>query len=270
MKILFIGDIFAKTGRRAVQTLLPSLKQKHQIDLVIANAENATHCKGLSKKHYYELMDAGIDFFTMGNHTWSKKDIYEVLDQKENIVRPCNIITTHEFGQHGVGTQVIKVNEVSIRITNLMGQSVRFNDWQTNPFFVLDNIIKTQSPTDFHIVDFHAETTSEKNALFYAFQGKVSAIFGTHTHVQTADNRIRNNTAFITDAGSTGPADGIIGGKADLIVKRFKGEIERFILDEQGGYFQFCAVILELDEQNHLVKNLERIYLYEQDLIDKQ
>ena len=267
MKVLFIGDIFAKTGRRAVQTMLPKIKKEHGIDFVISNAENATHCKGLSSKNYHELMSYGIDFFTMGNHTWSKKDIYPILENESNIVRPLNIVNYHDFGQHGVGSRVVNVNGVTIRITNLMGASVRFNELQTNPFFALQSIIDTKTPTDFHIVDFHAETTSEKNALFYEFQGKVSAILGTHTHVQTADNRIRKNTAYISDVGSTGPADGIIGGKAEILIKRFKGEIERFMLEEQGGYFQFCAVILDLDTTHKTVKSIERIYIYEEDLL---
>ena len=269
MKVLFIGDIFAKTGRRAVQTMLPKIKQEKQIDFVIANAENATHCKGLSAKNYYDLMSYGVDFFTMGNHTWSKKDIYEILETKSNIIRPLNIVNYHDFGQHGCGSREVNINGTTIRITNLMGASVRFNDLQTNPFFALQSIIDTKKPTDFHIVDFHAETTSEKNALFYEFQGKVSAILGTHTHIQTADNRIRNNTAYISDVGSTGPANGIIGGKAEVLIKRFKGEIERFMLEEEGGYFQFCAVILDLDEKNKIVKNIERVLIYEEDLVNK-
>lgn len=266
MRLLFIGDIFAETGRRAVKEVLPNLKEKEKIDFVIANAENATHCKGLSKNHYYDLISYGIDFFTMGNHTWFRKDIYEVLDQKDNIIRPYNVNGLHEYSKHGVGSRVITINGCTLRITNLLGGSVKFNEIQTNPFFVLQHIIAKEEKTDFHIVDFHAETTSEKAALFYEFKGKITAILGTHTHVQTSDARIRKNTGFITDVGSTGPADGIIGAKGELMIKRFKGEIERFILEEHGGYFQFCGVILDLDESSKTIKEIKSICLYEEDL----
>ncbi|GAA5414397.1 TIGR00282 family metallophosphoesterase [Ureaplasma ceti] len=269
MKILFIGDIFASTGRRAVQEILPNLKKSEHIDFVIANAENTTNCKGLSIEHYKDLMSYGVDFFTMGNHTWSRKEIYEILDTQPNIIRPFNVNTLHDFGKHGIGSRVVEVQGKTIRITNLLGSSVHFNEIQTNPFFVLQSLVRNEKKTDFHIVDFHAETTAEKSALFYEFKGKVDAILGTHTHIQTADNRIRKHTAFITDVGSTGPADGIIGGKAELMVNRFKGINERIILEEQGGYFQFCAVILDLDTENNVVTDIKRVYIYEEDLINQ-
>lgn len=264
MKILVIGDVFGETGRRAISNVLPNLRQEKNIDFVIANAENVTDCKGLSFKHYEELMQSGVDFFTMGNHTWSHSDVYNLLKIKNNIIRPYNIVFDSEFSKYGVGTKIVYLNGKSIRITSLLGQSIRFKNLQLNPFNQLDEIIKHSDKTDFHIIDFHAESTSEKNALFYAFKGKVSAIVGTHTHVQTADDKIKENTAYITDIGLTGPTEGVIGANGDHIVNRLRNLTDQFILHEAKGLFQFCAVILELDEKSKIVNNIERIFIYEE------
>lgn len=262
MKILILGDVFAKLGRKAVQDILPNLKKEKNIDFVIANAENVTHCKGLILKHYNELMKYGIDFFTMGNHTWSKNDIYDLLQSKNNIIRPYNISNESEYSKFGVGTKLINISNSKIRITNLLGTTVHFKEKIDNPFNALDNIIKNDD-SDFHIIDFHAETTSEKNALFFDFKGKVSAILGTHSHVQTADERIRNNTAYITDIGMTGPSEGVIGAKGDVIVKKFRSIIDTgFKLEQQEGGYQFCCVILTLDEKNKIIEGIERIFIY--------
>lgn len=264
MKILMIGDIFAKTGRNAIKTELKKIKQNYEIDFVVANAENATHCKGLNIKHYKDLMEAGIDFFTMGNHTWSKREVMEILDNKNNIIRPYNIISSHEFAKHGVGTRIINFKNKKIQITNLIGSSVHFNELQTNPFLALEEILKqNNNKPDIHIVDFHAETTSEKNALFAAFKSKVTIIVGTHTHVQTNDARIRDNTAYITDLGMTGPADGVIGAKSEDIIAKFLNKTIRFNLEEAQGKYQFCAALIEVNNQTNLPTKIEPIYIFE-------
>ncbi len=262
MKILFIGDIFGNTGIRAIKTILPNLKTKYKIDFTIANAENTTMCSGLCIHDYNELMKSGIDFFTMGNHTWKQEDIYELLN-KSNIIRPGNVCNDNKYNYYGVGSKVIYINNLSIRITNLLGNSVYFKKQQTNPFIYLNNLIENNDQTDFHIIDFHAETTSEKNALLYAFKGKVSAIFGTHTHIQTADNKIVNNTAYITDVGSTGSIEGIIGASAEEIINMYFNNQTNFQIKDAGGKFQFCGVILELDELKKIPIKLERIFIYE-------
>ena len=262
MKILFIGDIFSQTGIRAIKNELPKVKKKYNIDFVIANAENVTNCSGLSLEHYNELIRYGIDFFTMGNHTWKQNDIKKILENK-NIIRPANILLDHKYNKYGYGSLIIYLNGCSIRITNLLGLSVRFNNIQTNPFLYLKNLISYEETTDFHIIDFHAETTSEKNALFFAFKGKISAIIGTHSHIQTADERIRMNTAYITDVGSTGSTDGIIGANGEEIVKKYMNQIDHYSITDQGGNYQFCAVILDLDTNSKKVKDIKRIYIYE-------
>lgn len=264
MKILFIGDIFSKTGIRAIQTELPGIKKQYNIDFVIANAENVTNCQGISVEDYELLQEIGIDFFTMGNHTWKQPRINTILENK-NIVRPANILLDHEFNKFGYGSRIIYLHGCSIRITNLLGLSVPFRNIQTNPFLYLKNLLTYEETSDFHIIDFHAETTSEKNALFYAFNGKVSAIIGTHTHVQTADEKIKNNTAYITDVGSTGSMDGIIGANGEEIVKKYMNQIDHFVINDQGGKYQFCAVILELDTTNKKVIDIQRLYIYESD-----
>lgn len=262
MNILFIGDIFSDTGIRAIKSELFNVKKKYNIDFVIANAENTTNCSGLSLFHYQELMNYGIDFFTMGNHTWKQDDIEKILENK-NIVRPANIILDHQYNKFGSGSRIIYINGCSIRITNLLGLSVKFKNIQTNPFLYLKNLLTYEETTDFHILDFHAETTSEKNALFYAFKGKLTAIIGTHTHVQTADERIRENTAYITDVGSTGSTDGIIGANGEEIVKTYMNQSNHYNIIDQGGLYQFCAVVIELDVVKKVVKNIKRIYIYE-------
>lgn len=264
MKILFIGDIFSNTGIRAIKNELSNIKKKYNIDYVIANAENVTNCSGLSIDDYYLLCKIGIDFFTMGNHTWKQPNINKILENK-NIIRPANILLDHEFNKYGCGSRIVYINGCSIRITNLLGLSVNFKNIQTNPFLYLKNLLTYDETTDFHIVDFHAEMTSEKNALFYAFNGKVSAIIGTHTHVQTADEKIKNNTAYITDVGSTGSTDGIIGANGEEIIKKYINQTKHYSIIDQGGKYQFCAVILDLDTYNKKVVDIQRIYIYESD-----
>lgn len=264
MRVLFIGDVFAQTGQRAIKELLGKIKSDYHIDCTIANAENATECRGLSKKDYQVLFDYGVDFFTMGNHTWNNQDIFELLKTKKNIIRPLNIDKQHIYSQSGVGSRILYVGDIKLRITSLIGESVKLRDVQiTNPFTELKELIDNSDPVDFHFIDFHAETTSEKNALFYEFNGKVEAIVGTHTHIQTADNRIKNNTAFITDVGSTGPVNGVLGAKGEFVIKKIMNSNNKFILKEEGGKYQFCAVVIDYDNQTKKVVSIDRILIYE-------
>lgn len=263
MKILFIGDISGIAGKRAVSNELWKLKAKYNFDFVIANAENTTLGRGLNLLDYNLLINSGIDFITMGNHTWHKNDIKDILETKNNIIRPNNIKLGEEYSKYGVGTKLVKIKDKMVRITNLLGISVMMKDnIQTNPFLDLQEIVE-KDISDFHFVDFHCETTSEKNAMFLNFWGKVGAIFGTHTHVQTNDARIINNTAYITDAGMTGARDGVIGAKPDSIIAMFKGETLRFRLEEQNGPYQFCGVFLEIDDSTNFPVKIFPITIYE-------
>lgn len=248
MKILFIGDIFAKAGRKAVTDNLSHIIKNQKIDFVIANAENATHGRSLSQAHYRELINAGVNLITMGNHTWDTTDIFLVLKNNSNIIRPINIQSNTKEANYGVGSTVCNIKNIKIRVTNIMSMQCNTRAKITNPFIALEKVI-VNSKEEIHIIDFHAETTSEKNALLMAFAGKVSAIVGTHTHVQTADYKIYKNTAFITDAGMCGAKESIIGAKPDEIVNMFKGKTQHFHLEPAKGEYQFNSVIIEISDK---------------------
>ena len=259
MKILFIGDIFAKSGRKAISEKLLQIKKKYCIDFVIANAENASHGRSLTIDHYNQLIGYGINVITMGNHTFDHKLAYTTLKNGKWILRPYNIKNSTKEAKCGQGTILLKLKNKFIRITNLVSQQC-FNKFQTtNPFISLEKILSNAKKSDLHIVDFHAETTSEKKAFLLHFAGKVSAILGTHTHVQTADEQIYNNTFFITDVGMTGPKDGIIGAKPEPIIKMFCGKSKHFKMEPAHGKYQFNAVIMQWDDQTLLAKKIIRI-----------
>lgn len=231
MKWLFIGDIVGSFGRIMVAKHLPKLKESLGLDFVVANAENASHGKGLMRKHYEELLASGIDVMTLGNHYNAKGEIRDYLDQTVSLVRPLNL--KHPYP--GVGTLVLKVQDQTIRVTNILGQAF-MNEEVHNPFDALQNVIEKETPTNLHIVDFHAEATGEKYAMGYAFSGKITALFGTHTHVQTNDLRLLDQTTlFISDVGMTGPYNGILGVKKENIIQRlWKQEKTVYELAEDG------------------------------------
>ena len=267
MKILFIGDIFGHEGRRACLNEIKQLKEKHEIDLVIANAENTSNGKGITKAHFEELKDAGVDFFTMGNHTWDNKEFYEIVLNNKNIIRPGNV-NLQVLNDYAHFSHIIVKNKLKIRVTNLMGASVLgkkfevispflfFNEWLT------DN--KDSDDADIHLVDFHAESTAEKAAFYRMFDGMVDAILGTHTHVQTNDNQIsKKNTAFITDVGLTGAYNSIIGADIKPILNFYKGFESKMYISSAEGNYQFCAVILTIDETAKKIINIEKEFIIE-------
>jgi 2',3'-cyclic-nucleotide 2'-phosphodiesterase len=253
MKILAIGDIFGKTGRQVIKNELPQLKKEHEIDLVIANVENATHGKGISRKHYQELKSYGIDIMTSGNHIFHLEETQKFIQEVPDLLRPLNSNPCHP----GLGTILIKVKNKKIRITNLLGTTFMPMAAE-NPFLALEKIIDLQD-CDLHLVDFHAEATAEKVALAWHCDGKISALWGTHTHVQTADERILpNGTAFITDLGMTGPYGGVIGAKPEVIIKRAKYGLPAKMTpyEDQG---QFNGIVLEFDDDTSRTINIRRI-----------
>ncbi|MDR0739876.1 MAG: TIGR00282 family metallophosphoesterase [Mycoplasmataceae bacterium] len=261
MKILLIGDIFGKVGRRAIKEELSKLIEKEKIDCVIANAENTTHGRSLSLNHYHDLMKYGINYFTFGNHTWHLPEIKDILT-KNNTVRPLNLKPNIDEGKHGHGSIEFKINNKLIRLTNLLGSTVQCHDIQVNPFPLFNRFLN-EHKADIHIVDFHTETTSEKNAFFLTFAGRVTAILGTHTHVQTADEKIYKNTAYITDVGMTGGSLGVIGAEPETILKVFMGEAERFKLSPSHSKYQFNAVLISINDNTNVADSIKRIYIYE-------
>lgn len=246
MKILFIGDIVGRSGREAVLAELENLKYKEGIDFCIANGENASGGLGMSRRAYEELKSAGIDYFTMGNHTFSKPDAGHLLSEGENICRPANY---SDFCP-GEGYAIVTDSKGrKIAIMNLMGTV--YNDIAlTNPFIAADKLIeKIKNVTNIIILDFHAEATSEKIAMGQYLDSRVSAVVGTHTHVQTADAMILpGKTAYITDVGMTGPQASVLGMKSEIAIKRFlTGEKVRY--EQSRNKAVIHAVIIEIDDE---------------------
>lgn len=263
MKFLLIGDVFGESGIRALKNELPLLKKKNNIDFVIANCENVTKCRGLSLSDYNTINELGVNFITMGNHTWKHGDIRYVLE-KPNIIRPANVYT-NSLDKMGVGYKVINVKDKKIKIINLLGNLQYFNIGKIkNPFNCLDEILNNSENVDITILDFHAETTSEKNCMLRAFCKSVQIIVGTHTHVQTNDAQIYNETAYITDLGLTGPLNGVIGAKKESLINMFTGINKQFRLEEESGAYQFSGVIVEIDDKTNKPIKIENVLIKEQ------
>lgn len=255
MKILAIGDIFGRSGRGAVYEWLEGRKDTY--DLILANAENAAHGRGLSKPVYEELSRAGIDAFTLGNHSWGCPDIVNIMRFNDNVCRPANF----EGKVCGTGSITVTAkNGIKVGIINLIGRTYMPQPAKS-PFYTADEEIeKLSKKCDIILVDFHAEATSEKIALGYYLDGRISAIFGTHTHVQTADEKILpNGTGYITDLGMTGPSVSVLGVEKGIIVERFLGGMpKKFEVSESKP--QFCAAAFEIDEITKKTLKITRIY----------
>jgi hypothetical protein len=255
MKILFIGDIVGSPGREAVDKLLPKLKAEYSLDFVIANAENASGGSGITQKVAEELFNSGVDVLTSGDHIWKKKEIFELINQEERILRPIN----YPSGAPGRGSAVFKSRSgVKVGVINVNGRV--FMDALECPFKTVsaaqEELIKE---TKIVIVDIHAEATSEKVALGWYLDGKVSAVLGTHTHIQTADEKVLpQGTAYITDVGMAGPYDSVIGRKVDDVLTRFLTAIPvRFEVAEEN--IQLHAVVIDVDERTGKATSIIRI-----------
>ena len=262
IKILFIGDIVGAAGRKAVAETLPHLVEKFQPHFVIANGENAAGGRGLTQKIANEFFDMGIHCLTMGNHTWDQKEIFNFIDKEERIVRPAN----YPSGTPGRGYTVVKSGNKELVVINLMGRT--YLPPLECPFRTMDDILsQVRKKHRFIFVDFHAEATSEKIAMGWHLDGKVSAVVGTHTHVQTHDETILpNGTAYITDVGMVGSREGVLGMEREAVLQKFKTQLPvRFTADD--GKWQFHGVLIEVDEQNGLSKSIQLIRIYENEII---
>lgn len=255
MKILFIGDIVGSPGRRAVKEIIPRIKKREKIEFVIANAENAAGGSGITPKIAKELLDADIGMITSGDHIWKRKEIIELLDQYSNILRPAN----YPPGAPGLGAYVAKSKKGNmVGAINLVGRV--FMEAVECPFRkVQEEIDQMKKETNVIIVDLHAEATSEKIAMGWYLDGLVSAVIGTHTHVQTADERILpQGTAYITDVGMTGPHDSVIGRRKEQILTRFITQLPtRFEMAEDD--VQLNGAILDIDEKTGRAKSIKRV-----------
>ncbi|AGC68452.1 metallophosphoesterase [Thermoclostridium stercorarium subsp. stercorarium DSM 8532] len=255
MKLLFIGDIFAKAGRRVLENHLEKLKSIYKWDVCIANAENAAGGKGINYNTAQEIFKCGVDTITLGNHTWARREVLNFIDSCEKIVRPSN----YSRGLPGKGRIIIEKNGVKIGVINLIGR-VYMDSFAECPFQTADRDISVlRQQCKVIIVDFHAEATSEKLALAYYLDGRVSAVVGTHTHVQTADEKIlENKTAYISDVGMTGPADGVIGVDRNQVIRKFITGLPVYF-EPAGGRTCLNAVLIDIDEQTGHARDILRI-----------
>jgi metallophosphoesterase (TIGR00282 family) len=255
MKLLFVGDVFGKPGRRAVQNLLPRLVDRHNADYVVVNVENSAGGFGVTPDVLEEFEDLPIHCFTTGNHVWDKKEGVEMLDRVPNLLRPAN----YPEGNPGKGLHIGET-AAGIRVATINLEGRVFMNSLESPFLVADRLLK-QLPANVKVVfvDFHAEATSEKQAMGFYLDGRISALVGTHTHVPTADERILpNGTAFQTDAGMTGPYESIIGVRVDKVLKRF-------LLQTPSGFepakrdVRLAGTVIDIDETTGKARAIERL-----------
>lgn len=256
MKILAVGDLIGSAGIRKLKTELFKIREQEKIDFVIVNGENSAEGMGITENNFKDILDVNVDVITMGNHTWGKKDIFKFIDHPK-LIRPAN----YPEGVVGKGYHIYSCKNKKIAVINLIGR-VDMNILSENPFITAKQIIqKIENKVDMTIIDFHAEATAEKIALGYFLDGKVTAIFGTHTHVQTADETIlEKGTAYITDIGMTGPKKSVIGMDVDASIKRFETTLpERYKI--ATGECIFNGVIFEIDDITNKVKEIKRVNL---------
>jgi len=255
LKILFIGDVVGRAGRQALSSRLHRLVDEHRVDLVVANGENAAAGFGLTANIVTELLDLGIDVLTSGNHIWDKREICDCLDRQERLLRPAN----YPPGLPGRGAGIFATSAgLQVGVVNLEGRVFMSN--LDCPFRAAEQLIEEmRRRTPIILVDFHAEATSEKMALGCYLDGRVSAVVGTHTHVQTADERILpGGTAYITDAGMTGSRDAVIGIRKELAIEKFLTQQPvRFEVAKKDPWL--CGVLIEVDEKTGLALKVERI-----------
>ena len=253
INILFVGDVFGRTGRAVLHGVLPEIKREYEIDVCIVNGENASHGRGLSLQSADEIYLAGADCITMGNHTWNNNDIYQYIDAYP-IIRPANFSASLP----GKGSILLENSGYSIGVVNLQGRV--YMDPCDNPFESAYEIVsQLREQTSVILLDFHAEATAEKAAMAYYLDGLVTAVVGTHTHVQTADERILpGGTAFITDVGMTGPHDGIIGmDKSGVLNKFVRCVPQKFKPAEGNGILH--AVIIKADTDTGRSLEIKRL-----------
>lgn len=261
MRILFIGDIFASAGRSIVADKLNQIITAEYIDVAIANAENSAGGFGITPLIAEELLGLGLDCLTSGNHVWDKRELYEYLDRQPRLIRPANYV--EELPGKGV-TVVRARNNVQVAVINLQGRAHMPNT--DCPFRKADAILGTLDPAvKVRFVDFHAELTSEKMAMGWHLNGRVSAVIGTHTHIPTADTRILSGgTAYQTDAGMTGPYNSVIGVDKDTVLRRFLTAVNSRMEAARGGV-ELHGVIVDVDENTGRATNVRRYTVAESD-----
>jgi metallophosphoesterase (TIGR00282 family) len=258
IKILFIGDIVGRIGREATKKILPELKDEYEPDIIIANGENLAHGKGISENILQEMLNAEIDILTSGNHIWQNKDVFSILERQDSpLIRPAN----YPPMVPGSGIKEIQIGAKNLTIINLMGRVFMKEDIDC-PFRAVDKLLKEIDHNNCAgiIVDVHGEATSEKVALKHYLDGKVSAVLGTHTHIQTADEEIsKNGTAYISDVGAVTAKDSVIGVEKDIILKSFLLQVKQNHEIPKSGLCELRGVYLEIDPASKHAVKIERI-----------
>lgn len=244
MKIFCIGDVVSMAGCRFLRQKLPAFKREHGVDLVICNGENSSSKNGISNSSCDYLFASGVDVITLGNHAFRRMQIFDYLESLPYLIRPLNFPSSSTPGK---GICTLDMGFTSVTVINLMGQE-GMSPICDSPFTAVDRALK-EIDSKIILVDFHAEATSEKRAMGFYLDGRVSAVFGTHTHVQTADEEIlEKGTGYITDLGMTGVIDSVLGVKKEIIIRRFKEKLpEKFELAE--GACKLCGVLFEISEK---------------------
>ncbi len=258
MNILFFGDLVGKPARNAVKKILPVYKERYKADLIIANGDNLAHGKGVTGNTLKEVIECGVDIITCGDHVWdNKKQAIEILKDREyNFLCPANL----PMFDLKKGYKIVEVSEKKVLIINLIGR-VFFQKYPDCPFRAVDKILEdNRNNFDMAIVDFHCEATSEKRALGFYLDSRVSAVLGTHTHIQTADEEVLNDgTAYISDVGMVGPADSILGCKKDVVIDQMLTQVPfKYELSDDNNVM-VNAVVIEIDNKNGKAKKIERI-----------
>ena len=246
MRILYLGDIVGEKTLDVLRDNLDTIKRENRINLVLVNGENVSGGKGLTQKHYKILKELGVAGISMGNHTFSKSEIKEYINDA-TIVRPANIPCN-------IGKKVLYINynDIKIALVNMMGR-VYQNTPLDDPFKTMDELLK-EIKADYIIVDFHGDATSEKQAFFYEFSGKVDAVVGSHTHTQTADEEVYNNTCFISDMGMCGAYNSILGDDIDDVIRRFRTGVFEKLSVSNDSLYKINGVILDLGEKNQITR----------------
>jgi hypothetical protein len=263
VKLLFIGDIVGQPGRRAVKELLPKLRERHALDFVIANGENSAGGSGITPKTAGEIFSSGVDVITSGDHLWDQKEVMELLANEKRFLRPLN----YPPGTPGSGSGVFQIQNpkskvqspVTVAVMNFQGRT--FMPPLENPFLTaVEEVKRLREQTKIIFVDFHAEATSEKIAFARMLDGQVSAVVGTHTHVQTADEQIfPGGTAYLTDAGFTGPHESVLGREIAPIIQRFITNMpQRFEVAKERIILH--GAVIEIDEATGRAVTIERVF----------
>ena len=252
MKILFVGDVVGKPGCDCVARQLPAIKKHYGIDLTVINCENATATNGVMPAAAQGLLDAGADVLTGGNHIFGKKQMHAMLDENERVLRPAN----YPASAPGRGRTDIDCGRCTVTVINLQGNA--FMDALESPFTALDRLLVDAGRIT--LVDFHAEATSEKRALGFYADGRITALVGTHTHVQTADAQILpQGSGYMSDAGMTGVVDSVLGAKKEIVIDRFLSKLPiPFELAE--GPAALCGVVIDADEKTGKCMNMTPVY----------